>query len=182
MAPAAVGQPRRERALRADRLTYRWAIVGELQRCYVLSELQFLGRELPAPVAPHKIESFTRIEEQHPLPEHAGYRIAKARTTDRTRKAALRERAGLLLFGPAGNPVGSIRSNSAYLHPHHQGIGLGAELMAYLYVTYEELLARKASGLHARSYTLAGGHSMRAAYRLLVERGAIKSPEGVWKK
>lgn len=143
----------------------------------MLSETLFVGRVLRAQRQPDRPAPFVVIGEPHPL--LGGYRVATGRVANaRPRMAALRERAGLVLFCPQGELVGTIRYGSAYLHPDHRGRGLGPEMMAQLYVTYEELLRHKASGWHARPYTLAGAGSMRAAYRLLVMRGAIKSPEG----
>lgn len=143
----------------------------------MLSEALFVGLELRAERVPDHAAPFVEIGERHPLRD--GYSIATGRVANaRPRRAALRERAGLVLFCPRGELAGTIRYGSAYVHPDHRGRGLGPEMMAELYVTYEELLQHKARGWHGRPYTPAGAHSMRKAYRLLVERGVIKSPEG----
>lgn len=67
--------------------------------------------------------------------------------------------------------VGYARKGIVWVHPDHRGCGLGAELWAAMlahYGPYEYFAERKVQ------LTTAGFHSLRAAHRLLINRGVIK--------
>jgi GNAT superfamily N-acetyltransferase len=157
-------------------MTYRWALSGVLERPYFVREEFFVNsmvaKEGPS-VDPIVLAPLVQVYEKAAF--LGGLTIAVGRSL--TMPVAVVAYDG-------DRPIASIEHSSAYTDPAYRGRGIMGELIAEFEVHYPDwMLYREASG-HARSFTKGGEASLRKAYRLMVQRGAIIPEQGdnTWQK
>jgi GNAT superfamily N-acetyltransferase len=157
-------------------MTYCWALSGILERPYFVREEFFvnamIAKEGPG-VEPILLAPLVQVYEKAAF--LSGLTIAVGRSLTMPVTAVAYD---------GDKPIASVEHSSAYTDPDYRGRGIMGELIAEFEVHYPDwMLYREATG-HARSFTNGGAASLRKAYRLMVQRGAVIPERGdnSWQK
>lgn len=123
-------------------------------------------------LAPRRTAEFAELDDR--LPFLGSLQICRGRIKTRRRVVAPQYVVGVAVFDGA-TLIGSCTYSESYIHPDYRGRGMGAELMAERRLAFAEFCLASITKVRA-PLSAAGVRTKRAAYRLMVERGAITPP------
>ncbi len=159
-------------------MSYQWSLSGHLEKpiCKIslnqlLGEVEIITKMVKYP---HYIPVLTSLTYSFCKDYRiATHKIESAFEKEKDPGKHTKTVYGVSVFDNFGNLFCLSQDKYTFMEPDYRGRGIGGEVLAELYVAYPWIMEKRLVKSENRLYTPAGIKSVKIAYNLMIERGAI---------